>query len=773
MSTTTTPLPHLLGTDRRLTTRIRRFLWGIFASMVTMAAIDVALSPAHPAVLFAPKLVAVVALGFALRSLGEGHESDRDGTIALIALCLTAATVAATGALSGHVVPRALLLLMLCVGAAGFLPWGLRRQAVLVGVTGASLTGMVWLVRGRLDGALDTPGLVLLAGLGVSLFLAREGDELRNERRRAQRTLDHRTNDLQNISDAMSRYLAEGRLDGALETLLQAALTSTQSSVALIGRIDGRGVLEILTHEGLREPLPTEIRAGTSGEFLDRILRRGLPAFGARLSEEADEQTHGLPPTIEPIHGFLGVPILRSSAVVGMIGVANRVGGYTRTNTSRLELLARTAGVLFGNDEADRARREDEAVFAALASMGRDLMQLLDRPQLLDRMCELTTHALGCDSSHTLMLDEDNDRFSVIAGYGDTDEEWESLRVLAIPSSMMTTLIARFDHQETEEVVPSQEDWHRSPARRMAPEFRVTSSLLCPLRRGGEVVGFLVAAHRGHPRRFDDRQRRVLEGIGRLASMALHNAALVEELARANEVRSEFIATMSHELRTPLNVVIGYGNMLEDGTYGEMSPDQIEVLHKIDRNARELHELISATLDLTRLESGRVSIEKSDVCVEDLLREVISEVEPLRRAGVEVRWNVAPETPALGTDALKLKVIVKNLVRNAVKFTDQGAVEVEARPLDGSIEITVADTGIGIEPENRDAIFEPFRQLEGGQEGRGGVGLGLHIVRRLVELLGGTVRVESEVGRGSRFFVQIPAAKAMPDEQIAHAVGSA
>ncbi len=756
MSSPSSSRTALRDTDRILTARLRRFLWVILAAAGTIAAIDAALSPDHLALLYAPKVVALVALGLAIRSMRTGHESSRDPAVALLVLSITAVTIAATGALSGHVVPRALVLLMLCVAAAGFLPWGLRRQTALVFVTGASLTVMVWMVRGRLDGALDAPGLVLLAGLSVSLFLSHEGDQLRNERRRAQRALDHRTSDLQSITDAMSRYLADGNLETAASTLLRAAVANTQSSVAYIARTDVSGNLQILTHRDLVEPTAVDIRVGTGGDFLDRILGRGLPTVGNDLGPDSELQTQGLPRTAQPMQNFLGVPISRSSAVVGMIGVANREGGYSPSHTARLELLAQTAGVLFGNDEADRVRREDEAVSTALAGVGRDLMQLLDRPLLLDRMCALTAYALGCDASHTLMLDAGKDRFTVIAGYGDTAEESEALRVLAIPVSMMRDFMSRFDDQETEEVVPSQEDWHRSPARRLAPEFRVTSSLLCPLRRGDDIVGFLVAANRGRPRLFDDRQKRVLEGIGRLASMALHNAGLVEELARANEVRSEFIATMSHELRTPLNVVIGYGNMLEDGTYGDLTSEQIAVLQRIDRSARELHELITTTLDLARLESGRVSIEVSDVDLAHLIRDIVSEVQPLRHDGVGVTWAAEPELPKLETDALKLKVIVKNLVRNAIKFTDAGSVDIRAYRVDDGVEIRVADTGIGIAPEGQEAIFEPFQQLAPGQGGRGGVGLGLNIVRRLVELLKGSVRLESEVGRGSEFFIHLP-----------------
>lgn len=248
----------------------------------------------------------------------------------------------------------------------------------------------------------------------------------------------------------------------------------------------------------------------------------------------------------------------------------------------------------------------------------------------------------------------------------------------------------------------------------------------------------------------------IVGGLAVSIFLAREGARLVEELARANDVRAEFIATMSHELRTPLNVVIGYGQMLTDGAYGPVPDEQRDVLHRIDQSARELHELISTTLDLTRIESGRVSVETCDVDVGRILGEVVAELEPLRPRAVELHCNVSQGLPPLATDPMKLKVIVKNLVRNALKFTDAGSVSIDAYLVDGGVEIRVDDTGIGIGPEFQEQAFEAFRQALPGQDGRGGVGLGLHIVRRLVELLEGSVRLESTLGVGSRFFLLLP-----------------
>jgi signal transduction histidine kinase len=215
---------------------------------------------------------------------------------------------------------------------------------------------------------------------------------------------------------------------------------------------------------------------------------------------------------------------------------------------------------------------------------------------------------------------------------------------------------------------------------------------------------------------------------------------------------------MSHELRTPLNVIVGYNDLLLDGAFGEMAPEQAETLGRVQTSAYELLELINATLDMSRLESGRLPLDLEDVCVQDLIAEIDAETRALRdKPGIRCVWDVPAECAPLRTDRVKLKVILKNLVGNAVKFTEAGTITISARRTNGQVEFRIADTGIGIAPETRAVIFEPFRQADGSATRRyGGVGLGLYIVRRLLEILGGAVAIDSEVGKGSTFRVSVP-----------------
>lgn len=239
-----------------------------------------------------------------------------------------------------------------------------------------------------------------------------------------------------------------------------------------------------------------------------------------------------------------------------------------------------------------------------------------------------------------------------------------------------------------------------------------------------------------------------------------------QELAKAKEAaeaadrtKSEFLATMSHELRTPLHVVLGYIDLLGDGEFGPVTAAQEDILQRARRQTVGLVDLISAILDLSRLEAGRLPVEMKEVHLAELLQEVEAETQEIReeQVGVESVWTVAEELPVLYTDPGKLKIVIKNLINNATKFTEHGRITVDAYQHQGGVEIAVKDTGIGIPPEELPLIFEPFRQVANKMaRAVSGTGLGLHIVKRLLGMLGGAITVESQIGHGSTFRVWVP-----------------
>ena len=238
---------------------------------------------------------------------------------------------------------------------------------------------------------------------------------------------------------------------------------------------------------------------------------------------------------------------------------------------------------------------------------------------------------------------------------------------------------------------------------------------------------------------------------------------LYNQSQAASRLKSEFIATMSHELRSPLHIIMGYTDLLLEGEFGGLNEEQTHTLRVITKYQEDLLDLVNATLDLNRLEAGKLELELRHCDLVQLLRELEDETRlGWTKPGVQFIWNASPDLPRLYTDPARLKTVLKNLIGNAVKFTARGSITIDARSTHGGVEISVADTGIGIAKEQQAVIFEPFRQVDGSTTRYyGGVGLGLHIVRRLLGLMGGNISVESEVGRGSTFRVWLPIGNAL------------
>jgi len=236
-----------------------------------------------------------------------------------------------------------------------------------------------------------------------------------------------------------------------------------------------------------------------------------------------------------------------------------------------------------------------------------------------------------------------------------------------------------------------------------------------------------------------------------------------EGRARAAEhviaLKTAFLGTVSHEMRSPLSVILGYTDMLQDGVFGPTTPGHKEAIGQIHAHAFELLSLVDRTLNASRLESGAMAVHVEEFHIEKLLEEVRLAVAPYEKTPVRLLFATDKGIPPLVTDRLKLKEILVNLVTNALKYTAEGAVVVDVRwPMeDGVLEVAVEDTGMGIAPEHRAEIFGLYtRAPEAEERCLPGVGLGLFIVRRLIDVLQGEIRVESEPGKGSTFAVRIP-----------------
>jgi signal transduction histidine kinase len=233
------------------------------------------------------------------------------------------------------------------------------------------------------------------------------------------------------------------------------------------------------------------------------------------------------------------------------------------------------------------------------------------------------------------------------------------------------------------------------------------------------------------------------------------------ELEQASVMKSQFLANMSHEFRTPLNAILGYTHMLLNGVTGPVSDQQRKSLTRIDSNSRHLLALINDILDITRIEAGRMPLNLSTFRFPELVDEVMSELEPIiKRSNLVVSARMPRSLPSLKSDRQKVKQIVLNLLSNALKFTPAGSVTISAthNGKNRFVDIAVKDTGVGIPPDDQVKVFEDFRQLDSSPaRGYGGTGLGLSICRRLSQMLGGTIELESEPGRGSTFTLRLPA----------------
>jgi signal transduction histidine kinase len=556
-------------------------------------------------------------------------------------------------------------------------------------------------------------------------------------------------------------------LSGTLE--LQELLTRVERKVSSLLVCDAvvtfywdgkRRSARLISQHGIPSDLLPQARTlefAASGPFVND-LAHGRPVLANRLGDR--------PAVLADVYrrfgvdSFVAVPLVVRQRVRGaLVALSARAGFQFDTDHLRLlEGIGAQVAVAIETADLYQSQQEESAVSTALAYVGRQLISFLNSPVLLDRLCQVTAEALRCDFSHTLLWTADENAFIPVSGFGDPSEQWELVRLLKVPRELLREQLIGFDGDRLPQIVLSD----AVPDFQLMRQYGIT--LYVPLRRGGEIFGIQTAGYFDRREPFSGAQERIARGVAQMASLALDHARMVEELERANRLKSDFVATMSHELRTPLNAIIGYNDLLIDGVFGKLLPQQAESLQRAQRSAQELLHLINETLDLSRLDSGRMPVVIREVPIADLVGSLDFETRDMRADKPDVRFacTVSRHLPVLYSDPVKLKLILKNLVLNALKFTDQGSVTVSVHPSGGGIEFCVEDTGVGIEPEALEAIFEPFRQLDSSVTRRyGGVGLGLYIVRRLLDLIGGTVAVSSHVGQGTSFRVWIPSRRPM------------
>jgi signal transduction histidine kinase len=470
---------------------------------------------------------------------------------------------------------------------------------------------------------------------------------------------------------------------------------------------------------------------------------------------------------------FAVFPIKTQSRVLGVILFNGRsprtlTGDETRLLTSMSEHLgvAVEKARLFRQSE-DRSRQ-----LAVLNTIGAAVSQSLDLDTVLREAIEKMTQALSFDACWIHILDRAGTALELKVYKGITEETARALEQRS-PSAGITGQIIAAGSRLVFEDLENNPRYRKISPRNLILKSGFVSAAGFPIKTKEKVIGVLHLANREN-RHFAAEELRLVESIAQEIGVATENARLFEQVQRttaeleqtnrelqaANQAKSEFITAMSHELRTPLNVIMGNAELTGDGFFGAITTDQKKAMTQIRHHSEFLLKLVNDVLALSRLDAKKMSLELSTVKIEEVVAHAQSQIDQLnRRNRLQVSWEVEPDLPPIVTDATKLEEILQNLIGNAFKFTPRGEIRLRVRNLREleRVEFSVADTGIGIEPQDMERIFSAFEQIREAHTGEfNGVGLGLNIVKKYLEMMHGEIRVESRPGEGSTFIFSVP-----------------
>jgi len=467
---------------------------------------------------------------------------------------------------------------------------------------------------------------------------------------------------------------------------------------------------------------------------------------------------------------MLGVPLLREGEPIGVIALTREaVSPFTGKQIELIRTFADQAVIAIENvrlfDEL-RARTEELAQsveeLQALNETGQAMSGILDLKKVLLTIVGRAVDLAGCDGGALFRYQRAERSFRLWHAARLDEPFLDPLRHLRIreDETAMGSAVRNGSPVQIADLAAAP----TFPLRNLAVESGFRSALIVPLVRADRILGALVVQRRA-PGAFPPGTVRLMETFASQSVLAIQNARLFREIEEKNQLleeasrhKSQFLANMSHELRTPLNAILGYTELLVDGIYGELGEKQLGVLDRVQANGKHLLGLINDVLDLSKIEAGRLTLTLEEYAMPAVVQAVVAATESLaRNKDLELRTNVAERMPIGRGDERRITQVLLNLVGNAIKFTDRGYVEITAREEDGEFELAVRDTGPGIAPEHRDRIFEAFRQVDDSTtREKGGTGLGLAISKRIVEMHGGVLSVESAPGEGSIFRVVLP-----------------
>jgi signal transduction histidine kinase len=398
----------------------------------------------------------------------------------------------------------------------------------------------------------------------------------------------------------------------------------------------------------------------------------------------------------------------------------------------------------------------------ALGEVSQAVNSTLDLETVLATIVAKAVQLSSTDAGAIYVLDEAGREFEIRATHGMTEAMIAALRHQHISISEGT--IGPAVAQRAPVQVPDLLNAALTPTLEIVVRAGYRALLVVPLLRPDRIVGLLVV-RRKLPGDFPANIVGLLETFAAQSVLALQNARLfheIEEKGRELEIasrhKSQFLANMSHELRTPLNAILGYTELILDNIYGEISDKVRGVLDRVQSNGRHLLGLINDVLDLAKIEAGQLSLSLADYSLQNVIDTVFVAVESLAtEKQLALNVEIPPNLPNGHGDERRLSQVLLNLVGNAIKFTDAGEVAIKASAANGSFTVAVRDTGPGISQTDQIKIFEEFQQADSSStRQKGGTGLGLSIAKKIVEMHGGRLWVESAVGQGSTFFMAVP-----------------
>jgi signal transduction histidine kinase/putative methionine-R-sulfoxide reductase with GAF domain len=518
--------------------------------------------------------------------------------------------------------------------------------------------------------------------------------------------------------------------------------------------------------------LPDDFTLPITKGIAGRAIRSGQAQIVADLRDDPD---YVLLDEGRRLQSCLVVPLRRTDESIGAIALfATDLNAFGDLERDALETLATQLVIALENAqlyyEVQRRLREQTVVH----QIGQDLTAILDYRELSEALVQHMNRALNTSACVVGLYEPDHSTVKVEADYRAPHHHHVNGPLMTGQSLRMNDVYALAQAIITRQPVTVYADDPQAhpDARALLERLGDHSQLIVPMVAGEQVVGMVGWLDDRPGRRFSLDDIQLARTLVAQATIAVDNALLfrqlevrAQELAEANRLRSQFLATVSHELRTPMNSIIGFSETLLEGLYGELNERQAGRLERIRDNAYSLLALINDLLDLSKIDAGHMSIKSEVVSVSEALTTAAQTLEPQATAkGLSLSLDIPDDLPYVRADPERVHQVIVNLLSNAIKFTHDGAISVTAcrseqngRPV---VEASVIDTGIGISEADQMIIFDEFRQVDGSStRAYGGTGLGLAITKKLVEMMGGAVWVESELGQGSKFTFALPTAR--------------